>query len=381
MPIKNQEKRLAISSENSESSHEHNSFFSQNLDSQTMENDVIEIYDCDLDLILKNNHINTVDLTYSIFPNFKSHVNYKDKDIDTENLKMHTFELYQLNLRRKEIENDKLAFRNFTEIENLEGFKDSELLLKYNNLIAEEFYRKSYINSHIDISLMNNEAFIILAEQSKMLITRILAFVKADDASFTALLRYLRVLADPSYIADLDVFTDAKDYFRKALFSCYNLFLYSSPFVTYNILQDNHVDPQRFKYAAIAMTLLKILHNTSLTIGVTKTETNYFFKNMRESLQFKYYIPKLSEYVGPLIPNFFKNSFKKMSPFVKRSCLFVLQSTSLAICGYVIHENSDNILTISQNANSNLLALGSSQSQMDWFDKFLEILFFSFSNL
>ena len=386
MPIKNKERELATSSENLENLHEDNLLFSQNLNLQIDEENPIDIYtlstinDPNLNSLFKSQIDGVVDLTDAIFPNSGHQVRYKSKDIDIENLKMHTFELYQLNLKKKEVQNDKLAFRDFTEIENSSEFKDSELLAEYNALATEESYRTSYINSHIDVSLMNNEAFVTLAEQSRVLITRILAFVKTDDLSFTALLRYLRVLADPTSINDLDIFVDAKDYFRKALLSCYNLFLYSSTFVAYTLFQDNNVDPNRLKYAAIAMTLIKILHNTNLSVGIAKTETNYFLKTMRESLQFNHYIPKLSEYILPKIPDFLKISFKKMSPFVKRSCLFIIQSTSLAICGYVINENSDNLLAISQN-NTHQLNLSLTQSRTDWFDKFLEIVFFSFSNI
>lgn len=386
MPIKNQEKKLVISSENLENLHDDNLLFSQNLNSQINEENPMDIYTSltinhsNLNSLFKSNTHSIVDLTAAIFPNSGHEIRYKSNDTDMENLKTHTFELYQLNLKKKEMQNDKLAFRDFTEIENLDEFKDSELLAKYNILVSEESYRTSYINSHIDVSLMNNETFVSLAEQSRMLVTRILAFVKADELSFTALLRYLRVLADPTFINDLDIFVDSKDYFRKALFSCYNLFLYSSPFVACTIFQENNVDSNRLKYAAIAMALIKILHNTNLSVGITKTETNYFFKNMRKSLQFKYYIPKLSEYILPKLPDFLKTSFKKMSPFVKRSCLFIIQSTSLAICGYIITENSDKVLTISQNS-SNLLNLSFTQSSTDWFDKFLEIVFFSFSNI
>lgn len=386
MPIKNKDRELIISSDNSENLLEDNLLFSQNLNLQINEENPLDVYtlstrnDSNLNSLLKSQINGVVDLTEAIFPNSTHQVCYKSKDIDIENLKMHTFELYQLNLKKKEIQNDKLAFRDFTEIENSSEFKDSELLAKYNALVTEESYRTSYINSHIDVSLMNNEIFIILAEQSRMLITRILAFVKTDDLSFAALLRYLRVLADPTSINDLDIFVDAKDYFRKALLSCYNLFLYSSTFVAYTLFQDNNVDPNRLKYAAIAMTLIKILHNTNLSVGIAKTENSYFFKTMRESLQLKYYIPKLSEYILPKLPDFLKTSFKKMSPFVKRSCLFIIQSTSLAICGYVINENSDNLLTISQN-NTNQLNLSFVQSRTDWFDKFLEIVLFNFSNI
>ena len=386
MPIKNQEKKLVISSENLENLHDDNLLLSPNLNLQIEKEDPMDFYtlstknDPNFNFLVKNQINGVVDLTDAIFPNFGHQTRYKSKDIDIENLKMHTFELYQLNFKKKEVQNDKLAFRDFTEIENSLEFKDSELLAKYNALATEEPYRTSYINSHVDVSLINNEAFVILAEQSKMLITRILAFVKVDDLSFTALLRYLRVLADPTSITDLDIFVDAKDYFRKALLSCYNLFLYSSTFVAYTLFQDNNVDPNRLKYAAIAITLLKILHNTNLSVGIAKTESNYFFKTIRESLQSKYYIPKLSEYILPKFPDFLKPSFKKMSPFVKRSCLFIIQSTSLAICGYVINENSDHLLPIPQN-NTSQLSLSLTQSRTDWFDKFLEIVFFSFSNI
>lgn len=386
MTIKNKERELIISSANVENLPDDNLLFSQNLNLQINEENPMDVYtlstinDPNLNFLIESQINGAVDLTEAIFPNSAHQIGYKSKDVDIENLKMHTFELYQLNLKKKEIQNDKLAFRDFTEIENSCEFKDSELLAKYNALVTEESYRTAYINSHIDVSLMNNEVFIALAEQSRMLITRILAFVKADDLSFAALLRYLRVLADPTSINDLDVFVDAKDYFRKALLSCYNLFLYSSTFVAYTLFQDTNADPNRLKYAAIAMTLIKILHNTNLSVGITKTEANYFFKTMRESLQFKYYIPKLSEYLLPKFPDFLKTSFKKMSPFVKRSCLFIIQSTSLAICGYVINENSENLLTISQN-NTHQLNLSFAQSHTDWFDKFLDIVLFNFSNI
>ncbi len=377
MPIKNQERKLVIYSENPENLHNDNLPFSKNLNLQIDEENPMNISsltknDQNLNIGLESNTNDTVDLTYAIFPNSEHEISSKSQDPDIENLKTHIFELYQLNLKKKENQTDQLAFRDFTLIENSDEFKDSELLAKYNTLANEEPYRTSYINSHIDVSLMNNETFVDLAEKSRVLITRMLAFIKTDDLSFTALLRYLRVLADPTSINDLDIFVDSKDYFRKALFSCYNLFLYSSPFVAYTIFQDNSVDLNKFKYAAIAMTLIKILHNTNLSVGITKTETNYFFKNIRKSLQFEYYIPKL--------PDFLKISFKKMSPFVKRSCLFIIQSTSLAICGYVINENFDNVLTISQN-NNHQLTLSFTQSRNDWFDKFLEVIFFSFSNI
>lgn len=383
MPIKNPEIELANSTQNLEKVHMDNLLFFQNLKSQIDEENPIDIYmssaknDPNFNSLVKN-HISTTDLTSAIFPSSGCDITSKSKDMNIENLKIHTFELYQLNLKKKEIQDNKLAFRDFTDIENLDKFKDSELLAKYNALVNEESCRVSYIKSHIDVSLMNNEVFVALAEQSRMLVTRILAFAKTDELTFMALLRYLRVLADPTSINDLDVFIDAKNYFRKALFSCYNLFLYSSPFVACTIFQDNNVDPNKFKYAAIAMTLIKILHNTNLSIGITKTETNYFFKHMRESLQFKYYIPKLLEYMPRELSVFFETSFKNMSPFVKKSCLFIMQSTSLAICGYIIHGNLDNSLIVSQ--NTNLFNSSLSQNPSDWFDKFLEIVFFSFSN-
>lgn len=379
MPIKNQEIKSANFPRNLENLHTDNLLSSQ-IDGENP----IDIYtslaknDFNFNSLIKS-HISTKDLTSVIFPNLDCEIGYKSKDMDIENLKTHTFELYQLNLKKKELQNDKLAFRDFTDIENLDEFKDSELFKKYNSLVTEESCRKYYINSHIDVSLINNEVFVALAEKSRMLVTRILAFVKTDELSFTTLLRYLRVLADPTSINDLDVFIDAKNYFRKALFSCYNLFLYSSPFVAYTIFQDNNVDPNKFKYAAIAMTLIRILHNTNLSVGITKTETNYFFKNIRKSLQLKYYIPKLSEYMLPKLQVFLNTSFKDMSPFVKKSCLFVMQSTSLAICGYIINEYSGNFLIVSQ--NTNLLNSSLSQNHIDWFDKFLEIVFFSFSNI
>jgi hypothetical protein len=386
MPIKNKERELVTSSENLKNLPDENLLFSPSSNLQINEENPIDVYtlstrnDLNFSSLFKSQTNGTVDLTDAIFPNSARQVRYKSEDVDIENLKTHTFELYQLNLKKKEGQSNQLAFRDFTEIENSSEFKDSELLAKYNALTTEEPYRTSYINSHIDVSLMSNEAFLTLAEQSRMLITRILAFVKVDDLSFTSLLRYLRVLADPTSINELDIFVDSKEYFKKALLSCYNLFLYSSTFVACTLFQDNNVDPNRLKYAAIAMTLIKILHNTNLSVGIAKTETNYFFKTVRESLQLKYYIPKLSEYMLPKLPEFLKTSFKKMSPFVKRSCLFVIQSTSLAICGYVINENSGNLLTISQN-NTHQLNLSFTQSRNDWFDKFLEILFFSFSNI
>lgn len=386
MPIKNKERELVISYESLENLPESNLLFSQNSNLQINEKNSADIYtlatrdDPNLTSLLKSQTQSVADFSGAIFPNCATHVPYQAKNVDIENLKMHTFELYQLNLKKKEVEDDKLAFRDFMELENSSEFKDSILLAKYNALVTEKPYRISYINSHTDVSLMNSDAFVTLVEQSKMLITRILAFVKADDLSFTALLRYLRVLADPTSINDLDTFVDAKDYFKKALLSCYNLFLYSSTFVAYTLFQDNNFDPTKLKYAAIAMTLIKILHNTNLSVGIAKTETNYFFKTMRESLQLKYYIPKLTEYILPKLPDFLKTSLQKMSPFVKRSCLFIIQSTSLAICGYFINEKSGNLLTLSEN-NTSQLTLSFTQNRSDWFDKFLEIVFFSFSNI
>ena len=120
MPIKNKERELVISSENLENLPDNNLLFSPNLHLQINEENPMDVYtlstrnDPNLTSLFKSQINDVVDLTDAIFPNSADQVRYKSQDIDIENLKMHTFELYQLNLSLTQSRTD--WFDRFLEI-------------------------------------------------------------------------------------------------------------------------------------------------------------------------------------------------------------------------------------------------------------------------